>query len=147
MYRFKSFIGIGALLAIIFLAGCETTTGVDAVKVQPDQNLSKTGRTSIWADCDLYGGIVTPATFEQDKGPFDEIYVAGFTTFKDGIGAISESKPGDQDYNGGRWHVNVLKQGVDPDKYLNACSVEDLDLNDFDSTPTYFECPLLPRKH
>lgn len=147
MRSIKSLISISAVLAIFFLVGCESTTGVDAVKQQEPQALQKTGRTTIWADCDLYGGIVTPATFDPANGPFDEIYVAGFTTFKDGIGAISESKPGDQDYNGGRWHVNVLNQGVDPTKYLNACSVEDLDLNDFDSTPTYFECPLLPRNH
>jgi hypothetical protein len=66
---------------------------------------------------------------------------------KDGIGLISESKPGDQDYNGGRWHLNVLKPTVSPNKYLTACSVEDLDLNDFESTQDYFECPLLPRKN
>jgi hypothetical protein len=42
--------------------------------------------------------------------------------------------------------MNVLKEGVPADKYANACSVEDLDLNDFESTSNYFECPLLPRR-
>lgn len=145
MKKFKSLIGLSAVLAILFLVGCESTNSVDAVSGQEPQNLVKTGRTTIWADCDLYGGVVTPATFDPDHGPFDEIYVADYTTFKDGVGAISESKPGDQDYNGGRWHVNVINQGVDPNKYLNACSDEDLDLSDFHSTSTYFECPLQPR--
>ena len=66
--------------------------------------------------------------------------------FKDGVPLISESKPGDQDYNGGRWHMNVLKPGIDPDKYANADSVDDLILGDFMSTENYFECPLLPRR-
>ena len=59
-------------------------------------------------------------------------------------GWVTESKPGDADYNGGRWHANALKEGVPADKYANACTVENLDLNDFDSTDAYFECPLLP---
>jgi len=89
--------------------------------------------------------VVTNATFDPANGNFDELY-AGGSGFKDGVGLISESKPGDQDYNGGRWHLNVLMDGVDPNKYANACSVEDLYLNDFESTMMYFECPLLPRR-
>jgi hypothetical protein len=88
---------------------------------------------------------VTPATFKPESDPFDELY-AGGNGFKNGVPLISESKPGDQDYNGGRWHLNVLKDGVSPDKYANACKVEDLDLGDFESTGDYFECPLLPRR-
>ena len=42
--------------------------------------------------------------------------------------------------------MNVLKDGVDSDKYADASSVEALDLDDFDSTSNYFECPLLPRR-
>jgi len=42
--------------------------------------------------------------------------------------------------------MNVLKSGVNPTKYVNACRVEDLDLADFESTSNYFECPLLPRR-
>lgn len=71
---------------------------------------------------------------------------AGGMGFKDMVPLISESKPGDQDYNGGRWHMNTLKGSVDPGKYAMACQVEDLDLNDFESTENYFECPLLPRR-
>ena len=59
---------------------------------------------------------------------------------------ISESGPGDTDYNGGRWHLNVLKGSVDPGKYSNACKLADLDMADFMSTDEYFECPLLPRR-
>jgi hypothetical protein len=129
------------------MVGCENSTGVDMVEEQESSTLLKVGRTNVWADCQLYASVVTPATFKPDSDPFDQLYAANFASFKDGIGLISESKPGDQDYNGGRWHLNVLKDGVNPNKYINACSVEELDLNDFESTPDYFECPLLPRRN
>ncbi len=97
-----------------------------------------------WADCELFDGVVTPTDLPV-QGNFDELYMnpAGF---KDGVNIISESKPGDADYNGGRWHLNVLKGSVDPARYAGACAVEDLDPGDFDSTDTYFVCPLLPRR-
>ena len=101
-------------------------------------------RPQTWVDCQLFNGVVTPATFDPSAMPFDELYASPGTNFKDGVPLISESKPGDTDYNGGRWHENALKAGVDADKYANACRVEDLDMSDFDSTTHYFECPLLP---
>jgi hypothetical protein len=102
-------------------------------------------RPQAWADCELFDSIVTQGEFSPESTPFDELY-AGGNGFEGGVPLISESKPGDQDYNGGRWHLNVLKQGVDPDKFADACTVEDLDLEDFESTDMYFECPLLPRR-
>ncbi len=102
-------------------------------------------RPQSWSDCELFAGVVTRATFDPQSDPFDELY-AGGNGFKNGVPLISESKPGDMDYNGGRWHKNMLKSGVDPNKYATACTVEDLDLSDFESTSDYFECPLLPRR-
>ena len=96
----------------------------------------------IWADCDKYSGIVVPARFKPTAGNFDELYMNLNGTFADGVNLISDSKPGDQDYNGGRWHVNVLRDDVDPNMYANACSEEDLNPNDFISTENYFGCPL-----
>lgn len=105
-------------------------------------------RPQSWVDCLLFDGVVTPATFKPESDPFDELYMNNLGIgFKGGKALISESKPGDRDYNGGRWHLNVIKPGVDPAKYSNACSVEELDLSDFMSTDNYFECPLLPRKN
>jgi len=101
-------------------------------------------RPHSWADCELFLSVVTPTALPP-HGPFDELY-AGGNGFLDGVPLISETKPGDQDYNGGRWHMNVLKEDVDPDKYANACSDADLDLDDFVSTSNYFVCPLLPRR-
>ncbi|MCB2205066.1 hypothetical protein KQI65_09980 [bacterium] len=145
------------LAAVVFLAGAMTFMGCnqEAGPISPDGNagpdnsestLMKVGRGTIWGDCTLFRTVGTPAHFNPNAGNFDELYNVGLVMgeFKDGVGAISESKPGDQDFNGGRWHVNVLKSGVDPFKYDDACSVEDLDLSDFESTSTYFECPLIP---
>ena len=87
--------------------------------------------------------MVTSATFEPTAGAFDELYTGG-NGFLDEVGLISDAGPGDRDYNGGRWHLNVLKAGEPCDG--TADSVDDLVLGDFASTGTYFECPLLPRK-
>ncbi len=100
------------------------------------------GRPATWVDGELFAGVVTPATFDPALGNFDELYMCtDGTTFKDGVPLISDAGPGDTDFNGGRWHLNVSTD-CDP----TADSVEDLDLSAFESTSTYFECPLLPRR-
>lgn len=140
-------------MTVVLLAGCQD--GTDPVTAgDAQQGLTVTipadvrggnPRTEVWADCELFASVVTPATFDPDSDPFDQLYGGG-NGFLNGVGIISEAKPGDPDYNGGRWHLNTLKADVDPDKYANACSVEDLDLADFEGTADYFECPLLPRR-
>ena len=102
-------------------------------------------RPATWVDGELFAGVVTPATFDPANGNFDELYTCGSAgTFKDGVPLISESGPGDQDYNGGRWHLNVLKPGATCPS--TADSDADLNLADFMATDMYFECPLLPRR-
>jgi hypothetical protein len=99
-------------------------------------------RPETWVDGERFAGVVTPATFDPANGRFDELYMCtDGSTFKDGVPLISDSGPGDPDYNGGRWHLNV---STNCDS--TADSVEDLDLSAFQSTNTYFECPLLPRR-
>ena len=99
-------------------------------------------RPETWVDGERFAVVVAPATFDPANGNFDELYMCtDGSTFKDGVPLISESGPGDQDYNGGRWHLNV-STNCDP----TADSVEDLDLSAFRSTDTYFECPLLPKR-
>lgn len=157
----KKVFSIILFLAFLTFIGC-TLSEEAAIDSQTDESsvslliqlsdddliTSKRPQPPIWADCILYSGIVTPATFKPESDPFDELYVLpeGYL-FKDGVPLISDSKPGDQDYNGGRWHMNVLKAGVDPADYANACMEEDLDLNDFEGTDNYFSCPLRPRKN
>ncbi len=149
---------IGALaIAVALVGGCQNETPIVSPDVQDNPLSTGAATTQVeprsqalprpqtWVDCELFAGVVTPATFNPASDPFDELYTGG-NGFMGGAPLISESKPGDQDYNGGRWHKNVLRATVDPDKYADACSVEDLDPNDFMSTSDYFECPLLPRR-
>jgi hypothetical protein len=133
----KPMLRLASSLAVIMLLALTTAQYVEANRALP--------RPQTWVDGELFNGVVTPATFDPESDPFDELY-AGGSGFKDGVPLISESAPGDQDYNGGRWHRNVLKLEVDADKYVNASSVAELDLNDFVSTADYFECPLLPTR-
>jgi len=102
-------------------------------------------RPPLWADDAVYVSVVTPSSFKPSAGNFDELYLGG-NGFKDGIPLISDAKPGDKDFNGGRWHANVLREDVDPGKYSNASSDADLDPDDFVSTDMYFECPVIPRR-
>src|SRR6266852_7615325 len=68
-------------------------------------------RPTSWADCELFDGVVTPTTLPL-KGNFDQLYMMPGFGFRAGVPLISETKPGDPDYNGGRWHLNVLRSGV-----------------------------------
>jgi hypothetical protein len=67
---------------------------------------------AIWADGTLYATVATPSEL-PNKGPFDGLYmISGL----DGQRAVSESKPGDMDYNGGRWQVYTAEwtdDGID----------------------------------
>ena len=149
--KHSGFALILSFLVVIFISACQQGDNmVSAMEPQVNEDqitrsVLKTGRTMIWVDCRLYESVVTPAAFKASSGKFDQLYAGG--TFKDGIGLISESKPGNRDYNGGRWQLNLLKEGIPADKYSGACSVEDLDIADFESQSLYFECPLLSRKN
>jgi hypothetical protein len=136
-----------ASVAAFALLGCAQQDVMEPAQQAVQSPLLRVGPPggAIWADGELFAVIGTPATFDNPHGNFDELYKGG-NGFRDGVGAISDAKPGDADYNGGRWHVNVLKDGVDPDKYANASSAADLDPADFESTNVYFECPLIPRR-
>ena len=141
------------LTALMAVAGCSESSDPTTPVLEAEPSFaSVTGeanraeplpRPQSWVDGELFAGVVTPATFDPQSDPFDELYAGGMG-FMDGVPLISESKPGDQDYNGGRWHMNVLRAGVDATKYAMATGVDDLDLSDFESTANYFECPLLP---
>ena len=129
-------------LALILATSCSTDNLETTEEVNVFETQDRRPQLGIWADCEQFLTVGTNTNFKPNAGNFDEIYVGA--NFPEGLGAISETQPGDRDYNGGRWHVNTLKAGVDPDKYLNTCRVEDLDFEDFDSTDVYFECPMIP---
>ena len=102
-------------------------------------------RPQSWASCEKFDGVVAPNSLPVE-GRFDPLYMMPGHTFEEGVPLISAFKPGDGNYNGGRWHLYLHKGGVVASKYANACKVEDLDLNDFQATDKYFTCPLLPLK-
>jgi len=131
-----------ALLSIVVLVSCQKDGDVVPAEPSINDQLSKADkalpRTTVWSDGILFRTVVTPAVFDGDHGNYDILYGGAFA---DGVGLISESKPGDQDYNGGRWSLYVPKNAED---YSSAKSDKDLDPMDFESAGMYFECPLLP---
>jgi len=121
---------------------------------------AKVIRDAIWSDGELFGVTITPNDVPV-KGPFDKLY-----NFADsglaGQRSVSESKPGDPDYNGGRWEVlpvTFTAQGVsihDPDgdgevnfeltsaeQVLAHVQLGHLTIGD---PVRYFVCPLHPQK-
>lgn len=130
----KSLRIIGGLAVV----GLMLATGFNSPQAQ-----GPLGRPGAWADCESFRTVVAPAAFDPAAGPFDELY-KNPNGYRNGLPLISDSKPGDQDYNGGRWHLNLLRDDVPAGKYSDACSIDDLDLADFESMDVYFECPLLP---
>lgn len=96
-----------------------------------------------WVECEKFNGVVTATAFKANSDAFDELYTGG-DGFLDGAPLISDAGPNDTNYNGGRWHLNVLKSTVPSGKYSSTCSAQALDPNDFESTNVYFECPLFP---
>lgn len=155
----KKMLSIILFSALLLTMSCSVENTNDAALLEESNaalieqlsNLSssrdKLPQPDVWVDCYKYSAIVVPATFKPESDPFDELYAMPMAMFYNGVPLISDSKPGDRDYNGGRWHLNVLKSGVSPTKYANACSEEDIDPADFDSMDVYFECPLRPRKN
>ena len=133
-YRSYALVGVAALaLAIAALSVAVPSAGAD----QPQGPLGAVAFISVYADDTLYGSVVAPNSLPA-KGDFDELYVFADTDYT----IVSDAAPGDRDYNGGRWHVNVV-MGAD-EQFTN---VEDVLASGLTivSTETYFSCPLLPR--
>lgn len=158
MFRNSLYIGILFIAVGIFAGGCQsdlvgpTANAEEEIAAGPSAITAKSDKAAnpgpmIWANGKLFRSIVTTATFDGDQGNFDALYVLSPPhTFAGSYDHLSESAPGDQDYNGGRWEVFNLKAGVDPSKYDDVSSTDDpaFDPNDWESTHFYFECPLLP---
>jgi len=97
---------------------------------------------TIYAHDVPYRTVATPTNL-PDSGMFDTIYALG-----DGLAAVSESAPGDQDYNGGRWEVRpVTFVSIPPTQFTNAeqvlaaAAAGDIEIGD---VVLRFECPLIP---
>jgi len=103
---------------------------------------------SFYVDDDRYRTVGTPTDFSSTGAPsftYDKIYALG-----DGLINVAEAKPGDTDFNGGRWMVLPITwaEGVEPVQLTNAEDVEawaEAGLLTIASTPAkQFLCPVIP---
>jgi hypothetical protein len=100
---------------------------------------------TIYAHDVAYRTVATPTDL-PDHGNFDTIYVLGGD-----LANVSESAPGDQNYNGGRWEVRPITWvNISPVQYTNAedivaaANAGDIVIGD---VVKRFECPLIRKKN
>ena len=114
---------------------------------------------ALWANGEIYNTVLTSATFKSPPlQSTDILYNFGMSGLE-GQRGVTESAPGDRDYNGGRWNVKMVvftDQGLmahDPDgdgivnfeltsadEVLAHEALGHIVINDANF---YFECPLL----
>ena len=101
-----------------------------------------------YVDGAQYRTVGTPTDFGWTGAPassFDRIYVLG-----NGLMNVAEAKPGDRDYNGGRWMVLPVVWAVTatPVQLTSAEQVEtyaEAGMLTIASSPVkLFECPVIP---
>jgi hypothetical protein len=105
-------------------------------------------KTGFYVDGDQYRTVGTPTDFSSTGAPahsYDRIYVLGGSLLN-----VAEAKPGDRDYNGGRWMVLPVTwtAGVTPAQLTSAEQVEayaEAGMLTIASAPVkLFECPVIP---
>lgn len=102
---------------------------------------------SIYVDGELFRTVGTPTDFSATGAPdssFDTIWSFGGV-----VPSVADAKPGDQDFNGGRWMVYgaSFAEGVTPYVITDDTelwqAVADGDVILTDHVVKYFECPLI----
>lgn len=102
---------------------------------------------AFYVDGARYRTIATPTDLSGTGAPahsFDTIYVLGGT-----LANVAEAKPGDRDYNGGRWMVTPVTWaiGVTPVQLTRAEDVEayaDAGMLTIEDPVAWFVCPVIP---
>ena len=103
---------------------------------------------AFYVDGARYRTVGTPTDFSGTGAPahsYDRIYVLG-----DGLVNVAEAKPGDRDYNGGRWMVLPVTwaAGATPTQLTSAEQVTAYaTVGMLTITPSpvkLFECPVIP---
>lgn len=101
---------------------------------------------AFYVDGERYRTVGTPTDFSHTGAPassFDRIYALG-----DGLANVAEAKPGDRDFNGGRWMVLPVTWHTAPVQLTSAEQVEayaDAGWLTIAATPVReFECPVIP---
>ena len=124
-----------ALILLPVLAGfCVASVTPAQAQVGPPGGM-------IYAHNETYRTVGTPTDLPP-HGPFDTIYVLG-----DGLAAVSESAPGDRNYNGGRWEARPIQWlTIDPMQFTNAediVAAADRDEIAIGDVVRRFVCPLI----
>jgi hypothetical protein len=93
-----------------------------------------------------YRTVGTPTDFSGTGAPahsFDRIFALG-----EGLANVAEAKPGDRDFNGGRWMVLPITWHTTPTQLTSAEQIEawaDAGLLTIADSPVKrFECPVIP---
>jgi hypothetical protein len=99
-----------------------------------------------YVDGDQYRTIGTPTDFSGTGAPahaFDRIFVLGGDLMP-----VAEAKPGDRDYNGGRWMVIPVEWHATPPSQVTSAddlfALEAAGSISFGDPVKYFECPVIP---
>jgi hypothetical protein len=96
---------------------------------------------TIYAHDVAYQTVATPKDLPP-HGKFDAIYVLGGE-----LAAVSESAPGDPDYNGGRWEVRVVTfLTISPTQFTNVEDLREAEAQgqvSFSEVVRRFVCPLI----
>jgi hypothetical protein len=80
-----------------------------------------------YVDGQLYRTVGTPTDFSQTGAPestYDKIFALG-----NGLRNVAEAKPGDRDFNGGRWMVMPITWHVTPYQLTSAEEVWEAEIN------------------
>ncbi len=101
---------------------------------------------AFYVDGARYRTVGTPTDFSGTGAPassYDRIYVLGGDLVN-----VAEAKPGDRDFNGGRWMVLPLTWHVAPVQLTSAEQLEAMAANGSlsiaDAPSKLFECPVIP---
>ena len=148
------------LSLIVFVMILGLSVAVPAFADQPDHvggglgNKAPNFSAGVFGDGAAWGTKGTtslPAPTEHNAQSYDKIFVV--TNGADGQLPVAEAAPGNPDYNGGRWTVQLATWADDvPHAIPVLTSYEDVMLHyglghlEISGADTYFQCPLLPVK-
>lgn len=121
---------VGGTLALSVFAGIASAGGPPSL--------------AFYVDDVRYRTLGTPTDFSGTGAPastYDAIYALG-----NGLVNVAESKPGDRDFNGGRWAVTPVTWHTTPIQLTNAEQVTawaDAGLISIGAPIRYFLCPVI----
>lgn len=140
---------LGLVAGTVAVAGAQ---GQGAMRVE----------NAIWAHGMIYDTVITPTSFKSPPEHSTDTIYSFMMSGLEGQRSVSDSAPGDRDYNGGRWNVQMVvftDMGIaahDPDgdgivnfELTDAQTVLDhAALGHFDIIPAnfYFVCPMIPNR-